>query len=423
MIVLLAVLSVLSFGAVPDDDVDDRAAIQSTIDAVAASGGGDVLIPNGHYLIGRAGVAYYFGLKRPAGVCIRGESEDGAVLVQAPGMAASVRLLYVTGPGGCISNLTIEGNKEAQSADEHRAGIFAAATTGLVVDHVTLQGFTGDGIYLYTGVVDAAIRSVTAIDNDRNGVTMGGQVDGLSIYGGQYAGNRAQQIDSEPGQGATVNGVTIVGADIDGTGSNDYALTVSGTGPDSRSRGWTVAGNDLHGGILVVYGEDVVVAGNQIDNATTKPCLTAYRRSVDVQFVSNACRMTQTSVANLPGIDILGTGTGHTPDRISVVGNEVTSVHPASWGVRAQGAISVTIVRNTIHGVMGGQYAAGVFIRATSLVEPFRSAVVKDNAVDGYARSLLVAGNVASGQRARLVSLVATDAVIDSSVTPELVYP
>jgi Pectate lyase superfamily protein len=414
-----ATCDVTGFGATGNGSTDDRAAIQAAIDACASSGDRDVYFPSGTYSLTRSGSAFY-NLLVSSGIRLRGASQAGVVLKQAAGMAGSVRILQITGDDVHVENLTLDGNKASQTADEHRSGIFATATNRLVVQQVTAQNFTGDGFYLYVAANHSTLRDVYATGNDRNGVTLGASLTGAVLIGSRFIGNRAQQVDSEPGAGNTVNNVAITGCTIDGAGvSNDYALTVSGSGSSSRSYGWSVVGNTINGGIFIVWTDGVLVSANKGINPTTKASVTVYRKSTNVSIVGNDFRLTQTSVISLGGISIIGTGVGDTPERVVVSDNSIKLDYASSFGVLAQGAISVAIVHNHLRGA--GTSAAtygGVYLRATSAIEDFRSAIVSGNTISDFGQfGVQVHGNGA----ARLLSLdISGNLFDDDSTTPSM---
>jgi hypothetical protein len=299
-------VNVREFGAVGDGVTDDRAAIQAALD----SGASEVVVPVGTYVVGRG--AGYWCLSISAGVTLRGETRDGAVLQQAPGIAGSVRLLQVAAAGVAIRDLTLDGNRARQTADEHRAGVFATGAPDLAIRGVTARGFTGDGFYLYLGSNNAVIDDVLATDNDRNGITFGGGTSGGTVTASRFIANAVQQFDSEPGNGNTVDGLTVRGNTIDAMGrSNDYALTISGSSSAARSRGWTVEGNVINGGIFVVSADAIAVRGNVGVNPTTKASATVYRGSDGVTIKGNRFTMTQTQVSSLGVVTVTGTGTGN----------------------------------------------------------------------------------------------------------------
>ncbi len=411
---------VTDYGATGNGVTDDRVAVQSAINACSASGDREVYFPAGTYSLSRAGSAYYC-LNVPSGMRLRGAGQAATVLAQAAGLAGSVRLLYVSGDDDRIEDLTLDGNKANQSADEHRAGIFATATNRLLVQHVTARNFTGDGFYLYTGANQSTFFDVLATGNTRDGLVFGASVDGAQVVSSRFIGNGAQQIDSEPGAGSTVRNISITGSTLDGAGvSNDYVLTCSGTGSASRGSGWNVVGNTLNGGVFVVWTDHVVIASNVGVNPTTKACFTAYRASSDVTIEGNTCQMTQTTVNSLAGVLISGTGAGNMPDRIIVAHNNIKMDYPQSFGVRAEGARSVEIVGNVLRG--GGRasatFYAGIHVRATIEAEDFRSAVLQGNIISNFgARGIGISGNGA----ARLLALdVSGNTFDDDQATPSM---
>jgi len=408
--VVEAACDVTTYGAAGDGVADDRPAIQAAIDACAVTGG-EVYVPPGTYSIGRAGSAYY-GLRVPSGVSLRGANRTTTVLRQVAGLAAGVRLLYLTGDDIALRDITLDGRKGEQSVSEWRHGIFAVATRRLTLERVTARDFTGDGIYLYAGTHETTVADSLATGNDRNGLTMGAQVDGVVLSASRFVGNAVQQVDSEPGSSSTVNDVLIVGCVLDGTGvSNDYALTISGPSATVRSRGWTVNGNTIHGGIFVVWADEVAITGNRGTNPTTKASVTVYRRAVDVVIANNVLRSTQVAVSGVAGIDVVGTGPGHQPERVTIAGNAIRVEHPGAFGVRAMGSISVAVTGNQLHG--GGApslFGSGVYLRATIESEPFRAAVVRDNLISAFGHyGVLISGNGA----ARLLSLDISRNVFD----------
>lgn len=392
MIPLLAVASVLLFGADGADDIDDRAAIQRAIDHAAATGD-EVYFPPGTYLTSRAGSAYYC-LRVPAGVKLRGAGQLSTTIQQTV-VDPGVRLLWVTGADVAIEDLALDGNRDAQLvASEWRHGIFAYATTRLVIRRVTAEHFTGDGIYLYTGATDTIIDVVEASGNARNGLTFGAQVTGVDVRTSVFRANAVQQIDSEPGGVAVVSGVSITGSVLDGTGSNDYALTVSGTSPLYQAHNWRITDNRIDGAVFVVGARDVTLVGNYINNHTTKPSVEISRSSTRVRLSGNDVRATQMTTASVPVVFVVGTA-GSGPSDILIAGNRLSLAYERSFGVRAEGAVSVTIAGNEFIGP--GPAAppySGVYLRATHPDRPFERAVVADNVIRGFGwRAVSVHGN------------------------------
>lgn len=391
------VTNVIAFGTVADGVTDDGPAFRAAF-AVANTLGSDVYVPPGVYAVGRDGSAYY-NLLVPPGITVRGAGLS-TVIRQLPGMGASVRLLQVNGADTSIMDLVLDGNANLQTVDEHRAGIFITAPGSRII-RVVSQNFTGDGFYMYSGSTGVQILDSTAVDNRRNGITLGGPIDAAVIRGGIYAGNNAQQIDSEPGYPGTVNNVTITGAQID-SGAGDYAITVSGTSSATRSHGWTIAQNIIVGSVFVVWAEDIAVVRNTITSPGPKSCVFVYRTTWNVLIGNNTCAMTEPTGTNSTGgalypsgVQLTGTGGASQPDDIRVVNNTITSAAPSGIGIRAQACGDVEIIGNTITGSgLTFPYASGIYIRATDVTTPFNSATVVDNTITRHGnRGIDVRGN------------------------------
>lgn len=389
---VVASISIHDYGALGDGVTDDRSAIQTAL--AAAAPGSFVYAPNGLYLVGKGAGSWCLTI--PSGVTMRGESRDGVVLLQAPGIPGGVRILDVESPGVTISDLTLDGNKGAQTVDEHRAGVFALNAPGLVIRNVVARNFTGDGLYLYNGEDGAVVDRVLVTGNDRNGITLGGTMTGVSITNSTFVASHAQQIDSEAPAGHQDN-VTITGCTIDGGGvSTDYALTVSGSSTTMRSKNWLVQGNTINGGVLVVWAEGARIVGNHGVNPTALSSVRVYRTSEDTTISGNDLTATSATVGV---ISVSGTG-GGPPRHTRIIGNTLRSrATTPSVGVSVQGAASVEIADNTIigAGVAGG--SLGIYLRAT-LTDPliaWDSAVVARNRISGWgATALSVWGNGAA---------------------------
>jgi putative cofactor-binding repeat protein len=402
-------ISAVDFGARGDGATDDREALQAAIRASAARHRPLYLPPGTYEVSGVPG--RHACLEIPGGVHLRGAGGGQTVIRQAAGAGRSERLLHASGDGIVIEDLTLDGNHAAQSKDEQRHGLFATRTDHLVVRRVTAQHFTGDGFYLHDGANDSLFVDDVATANDRNGITLGGMVDRTTLLDSKFVANHAQQVDSEPGGTAVVSHTTINRCEIDvGGASNDYALTVSGT-PRAKGNGWTILGNQIRGGIFVVWAEHVVIAGNTVVDPTTKPGITVYRTSSDVAIIGNRVAVTQTRARSIAGVLVQGTGTGSAPDRVLVLGNEISVDYESSFGVRAEGALSVSVIGNRLRGA--GRAApgyAGIYVRATNQAEDFQRAVVSGNTVRNFgARGISLAGNGA----ARLLSVEIRDNTFD----------
>lgn len=382
--------SVRDYGAVGDGVTDSTAAIQAAIDACGASGGGEVLIPNGRYLLGRPAAWLFSNLTLADHVRIRGESRGGAVLQQMAGIGGSVSIFRSDGAvDASIVDITLDGNKANQSVDAHRHGMFVNGATRLTVVNVTSQNFTGDGWYLFNGVSDFTIRDSLLANNDRNGFTMapnvaGLQVDGVTIDNCQIVGNAAQQVDSEPWYDAVVRDIRITNSLLDVGVSQDYAIAV--TGPQyAHSTDWVISGNRINGAVVVIWASRVLIANNTVHNATNKTAFYIYRTASQVLLTGNSIENT----VSKRGVYVMATSNVSQPDDVVINGNVIRVTPVPGLGIAVEAASHVSITDNVIIGGGAAPYYPGVQIRALPTV-PIRGAIVTGNMIRGFSMGVQV---------------------------------
>lgn len=370
--ILLA--SVITFGAVGDGVHDDRPAIQAALNASEVDGD-TVFLPPGTYRVTRAGTAYH--ALEVDGVQMFG---DNATIKLASGSAAGVRLLRVTGDSPVLEDLTLDGNRANQTVSEQRHGVFVTESSGLVIRRVTARDFTGDGFCIYTDAADTEIVDVLATLNTRNGLTFNARSTRTLVHRSRFAGNEAQQIDSEPGADHVVSDMRIEGNYIEASAGN-YALTVSGTQTAYPAQRWRITGNEIHGAIFVVWARDVVIAGNRGTNTTAKATVTVQRSSQNVAVVGNDWRLSQTTTPDIAAVLVQATS-GSAPSGVLVAGNRLQVDHSGGYGVRIDGAIDTDVMGNEL---VGG--AVAVRVRATVIDRPVERVSVLGNRATGYTRA------------------------------------
>jgi hypothetical protein len=395
---------------------DDRAAIQAAIDACAAAGNGTVYIPNGTYRLTQG--AGFYCLLVPAGVILRGQSRAGTILKQAASIADSVRLLYLQGDSPAVIELTLDGNKANNSTQEHRHGIFVDGATRSRVERVTAQNFTGDGFYLYNDADYSLFIDCYATANERNGLTFGGSgQDGCNILGGQYIGNAVQQIDFEPG--GPVTNVNISGVVLEGGGSTDFVLTISGFSRTSRSRGITVSNCTLNGPVFVVWADDVSFVGcHGVCTDTEKAHLKIYRRCDGV--TSSDCHWRSTANVSAAPCTIHIEGTDNTngdlASEVRITGGTIRC-DVAGFGVLATGVSDIKIDSDIVGAGTVSPGYWGVYVRTTLADWPVRSARVSGKIKNFGSGAVAFAGSGAAQILDANVSLCGFDSDV-ASVQP-----
>lgn len=382
------VFNASDYNVVGDGATDTSTTLREAVAAASAAGGGEVYLPNGTYMVSRDGGNFYC-LHIPDNVTLRGQSRAGTIIKMAAGAAISVRLLYLDGDDTCIENITLDGNKTNQTVNEQRHGIFADGTTRLHLSCVTAKNFTGDGIYLYTNANSTMVLDCYSTANDRNGITLGGGgSDNISIIGGQYTANAAQQVDSEPG--GVLSNVTISGGTlIDPLGvSNDYALTISGVSRTVRGNNWSVSDIVVNGSVFVVWTDNVTFTGVRgISPTTDKPHLTVYRKCVGVTSVG--CHWRSTANVGTDNMVVFVSGTDNTngdmASRVSIIGGSVKNDLGAGMGVYISGSEDILVQGVNVEGAgtnTPGYW--GIYVRTVLAAFPMRSARVIGNHVKEF---------------------------------------
>ncbi len=174
--------SVVRYGAVGGDALDDRVAINSAIVAANAAGGGTVFFPDGVYYVSKDPASAKQAISLLSNVAIRGESREGViikllddVLHDTPVMSADV--------GGVaenisITNLTIDGNKSRPatagggtgSEDE---GINIKDGKNILIHNVRVRDCAMDGIDLDAGT-KITLSNLYIDNNDGTGLHAAG---------------------------------------------------------------------------------------------------------------------------------------------------------------------------------------------------------------------------------------------------------
>lgn len=292
------VVSVKDFGAVGDGVANDTAAIQAALDAVAARGGGTVLVPAGTYVVAPSGVATW--LRVGSATTVRGEGEAATVFRvadragdyrtvfgQAAGVVRDVRLTGFRIDQNPAGNVTAD--IRAGDAARHQYALYFTSFDGVVIEGVAVDPATGVNTFALNGagtrggvIRGCRVRFVKGRTTDPSGT-----YDNSAVYvdGAAFAvtGNRFESggrpgdamtgIEIHTGPGGTVSGNLVsgyfVGINAVGTAralpevaSNDFGIVGNVfSGVASGIQLWALTGRTLR---------NVTVAGNAISvaNAT-----------------------------------------------------------------------------------------------------------------------------------------------------------
>ena len=392
-------------GAVGDGIADDRAAIQATLDACA---GQSVAIPAGYYLL-TAAPGHSYALRVAAGTAVRGSGQATTTILLAAAPLSTQILWIEDAPDVTLQGFTLDGQHTLQgppsAAGPQRHGAIIKHSPRIVIASVTSQHNAGDGFYLYAGSDHATIVDSAAIDNDRDGVTLGGATDGVTASGSTFSRNAQDGWHSEGG--GNNNDVALTGNAL--AGNAVFAITMSGVtaDPTGHNYRWSVTDNSVDGPVAIVYADDVVYARNHGTNAGGLPSVSVYRQCERIRVEDNALTATGIAVGDsVAVISVEGTDVGQSPGSVVVARNTISTAHP-QYGVAVISARDVEIVGNVIAGSPEGTGPhgvglAGVFVRATR-VGVMPSVAVRGNTVAGFGRWSVMLGGSGAAKIAKVV--------------------
>lgn len=176
----LVIITPEMFGAVGDGATNDHAALQAAIDAAVAVGGGNVLLAAKKYL--SSTMLTWSGA--PVALIGSGSSVQpnvGTTLLFPTGLSGAVNPKNGAsglGSNSSIRNLRIEGSGAVAVSDADAAlgvGCGLLVQAAIHVSDVVVQGFEGNGVYLYTGAAgtnanNSVFGRLQVWDNLKNGV-------------------------------------------------------------------------------------------------------------------------------------------------------------------------------------------------------------------------------------------------------------
>lgn len=226
------VVDATTFGATPNDDTDDTAAIQKALDSL--TGGGWVELPAGNYV--QAGVLRLTG----AGVVLSGAQGADASGVVLTATDPKRQAVLLTGADTAVTSLTLTSTApdRGDALEDHR--IVLDGSDGSIVTGVDIDGSAAVGIFAY------GARNYTISDN----VVANTNADGIHNTNGSQDG-------------------VIVNNTVQGVG-DDCIAVVSYLGDGKVTSAMTIQDNTCDGtearGISVVGGEEVLIAGNTISD-------------------------------------------------------------------------------------------------------------------------------------------------------------
>jgi nitrous oxidase accessory protein NosD len=174
-------IDVRAFGAIPDDDIDDAAALSAAV--VEAGTGGTVVLGSGRYRIERP-------IDLASGVRIAGESPERTVVETAFADRLGERDAYAFGMGKGVTDAAVADLAITQVGGALGYGVLVSGAERVEVADVRVERFSKGGVWIRDGashvsVRDAEIARATDLGGEGHGygITLSGDVHHAWVSG------------------------------------------------------------------------------------------------------------------------------------------------------------------------------------------------------------------------------------------------
>ncbi|PWT83566.1 MAG: hypothetical protein C5B58_06335 [Acidobacteria bacterium] len=152
-----SIIDAVSYGVIPGAQHDQSMALQAALDAAGSAGGGTVRLAPGS--------VYAHGLSLPAKVCIEGAGSLGATVLKLTNgsntfllaSAAYVQDSPYSTLGGCLRNMTLDGNK----ANNPSGSLFILEAYRFSAEHVDFNNSAANGVLF----IDESLHGVANVNN------------------------------------------------------------------------------------------------------------------------------------------------------------------------------------------------------------------------------------------------------------------
>jgi hypothetical protein len=331
--------SVTSFGAVADGTTDNAAAIQNAFNA-AKSSQCTVLIP--------AGTFAYSGTLTADGIAITGVG--AASILKA--LDAGNEALTMTGSGGSVSNLHLEGTGTARLTTYQSAMIWINGAQNFTVRNMLIDGGSCVGIY-DAGGQNGVIENNTVENTLADSITNTNGASGIIVRQNRVinSGDDDFSNNSYNGDGNTVHDITVEWNTAIGN-ANGRGLEVSGGSNITFNENY-VDNTDGYADVYISSESEwntqsvsqVTVSGNTlVDSGPNQGSIIVYNSEPGSQTISNVTIQVNqiVSPAWIP-VQIAGSGV-----ETSVLVNNNTAYFSGQFSVTQNSAASPTFNNNAV---------------------------------------------------------------------------
>lgn len=399
------------YGAIPDDELDDRVAIQTAIDDAAARGGGTVCLGHGRWRVSRAPFGSYNRLAALSLHAPRIElSGNGpGTVIEVVGDQGGGTIYVISIDRGArnitVRDLVLDTSRMTNTAEQTHAIEVGSSVGAGPIEDVRIEGIIfdhrlvapwrkGDCLRLTGDPAPNLVRRVTVVGSTftacaRSGIAIQRGVHDVTILGNQFTEASDQDIDSEPSSVGGNSGLTIIGnvfRDDVTVAQADWSVTIGGyEGPMNAV---ILSNNVFEGrGVHLYNSANTVVAGNAF-NATMESAagiINFGHRAETIVIKGNTMRRRG---ATGPMIRIVH-APGYWAQNVTISDNEMVQETPGG-GIYTESTVKMSVVNNGIEWVRPASTASGVYLRST--IVDAEAILIANNRLVGSIREGILLG-------------------------------
>jgi hypothetical protein len=401
---LTASLDPVDNGAVPNDGLSDRVAIQAAIDAAAARpDGGTVYLGPGRWTVERAPVGSYnrFAALSTHGryVTLRGAGPETVIEIRGDQGASGVALFSIDPSAAHVTvrDLTLDLSGTTNTDEQTHAiatsavcsGATCAPITDIVVDDVTFRNprntetRKGDCIKLLGNTAALTVRGVRITNNHfedcaRSAITIQRNVYDVVIANNPLIRSLKTCVDGEATGGATdVDGRLVI------TGNTFEQCTASVS--LTSTHGAAIANNTMQSKVTVYRSTDVVISGNVIADVAVDNAASIDVANVCSGFVVIGNAISRAGAAG-PVIKAVPHSGGICAD-ISITGNNITQTTPVT-AIYTESVNNSSVTANRIRYTVPAAMAA-IYSRSVLTTSPVTGLLIANNMITGAGPGLI----------------------------------
>lgn len=397
-------------GGFPDDELDDRAAIQAAIDE-ASMRGGRVCLREGRYRVSRAPIGAY---NRAAALSIHAARVE--VAGNGPGTVIEVvgdqggTTIFVISVDPPARNVTLRDfvidtsgmtNTEEQTHAIHvGSGLVTGPVEDIRIERLVLNhpkngdARKGDCLRLVGAEAPNQVRRVIVIGSTftacaRSGISIQRGVHDLTINGNQFTQTSDQDIDSEPSAPGGNSGLTIVAnvfRDNVALTAGDWSVTLGGY--EAPMSGVTLANNVFEGrGVYLYHTANLVISGNTFDTMMESGYAILYfgGRAENIAVSGNSLRRRGIDGPMLHVVH----ASGSSAKNVTISNNEMVQ-ETLGPGIVAESAVTTSVIGNGIEWTRPSPNAFGIHLRST--IVPAEAIMISGNRLVGPIRYGILLG-------------------------------